>query len=150
MTMILKNVMAPLKMGSFLILALLAIFACLAIQILFPTNHGNRNTAHDGAIAQKCLNENGIYQQMMENNERIHLICLDKGTGMFYDVIFKYRNRVAEGITTYRVTEYFIKGESGKIAVPINTVEEYILLLQSQGKTIVPITEFGPFELAFP
>jgi hypothetical protein len=33
MTMILKNVMAPLKMGSFLILALLAIFAYLAIQI---------------------------------------------------------------------------------------------------------------------
>lgn len=137
---------SPLKMGSLFILALLAVIGYMTIRIVFPDRHGIRDTAHPGVAVEKCLNDNGVFQTMKEPNGRTHLICLDKATGLFYDVVYKVRTTV-EGVTTFRITEVILKNGT---TIKFDTVEQYVAYLVQRGNQLKPTTEFGPFELIFP
>jgi hypothetical protein len=80
----------PLKMGSLLILALLAVISFLAIRIIFPDSHGNRDQFHDMPAAEQCLNKFGVHTTMSEpKNQKIHLICVNLDTGDVYQMFRK-------------------------------------------------------------
>jgi hypothetical protein len=133
----------PLKMGSLLILALLAVISFLAIRIIFPDSHGNRDQFHDMPAAEQCLNKFGVHTTMSEpKNQKIHLICVNLDTGDVYDVIYKVRN-VVEGVTTMKATEKLVND----VKIPITSIEQFIEYRIAEGKIIIATTDFAPFEL---